>query len=389
MSLETKHSIGAYFKSLGINDCNSKRDFWKNVTKVDPVIAEELAPLMSRKKKGSLYEVKNHSLPLSLTIESWTRSFHKSFLNWLNQQKQLKPKRILEIGCDNGLLACWYATWFPDAEVIGIDQSVNGINCAEELAKKQGLTNVSFHRMNFNELTERFLKDSFDLIISVRTFHEIMGPIFISKYWSLPEYLRENPLYGDIQYIQIIDHLLTEDGVFLSCERLENPGDVGKWANLLKEAELHVKWEESGILEYRELGVSKRSPVILASKRVTRMSTLEGMELLYTKGDPVVLQSGRSYNGAKAEFAFHRFQEKAFRSGMYLDMTNHWYMFRFEIWETNGFLLVYSCGNAGHRQLDLLPAGAYKEAEQLLEAAAAPFRHLGPIVQYNSLEERT
>ncbi|MFP5109298.1 methyltransferase domain-containing protein [Neobacillus sp. C211] len=383
MSIETKQRkprISAYFKTLGIKDCKSKRGFWKHVTGVDSVLAEELEPLICRKKQGNIYEVKNGTLPFSLAVESWTKSFHKSFLTWINQQKQLKPKRILEIGCDNGLLACWYATRFPDAEIIGIDQSGNGIRCAKELAKQLGLTNVSFYRIDFMDLREHFLLNSFDLIISVRAFHEIMGPLFFPKYWSLPDYLKENPTYGDSKYLQIVDDLLTDDGTYLSCERLENPADVGKWANSLSQANFQVQWDDCDIIDYHELGANKRSPIIVATKRQTGITTLEGMEHLYTKDHPIVLEAGKSYSGAKAEFAYHRLGEKTFKSGHYLDVPNHWHMFRFEIWETSSFLIVYNYGNMGHRHLDILSAGAYLEAQLLIEEAKEKSSHLGPIV---------
>ena len=385
---QRKPSISAYFKTLGIKDFKSRRGFWKHVTGVDSVLTEELEPLISRKKQGNLYDVKNSTLPFSLAVESWTKSFHQSFLTWINRQNQLKPKRILEIGCDNGLLACWYATRFPDSEIVGIDQSSNGIRCAKELAKQLGLANVSFYRLDFMDLRERFLMNPFDLIISVRTFHEIMGPLFIPKYWSLPDYLKENPAHGDSLYLQIVDELLTEDGTYLSCERFENPADVGKWANSLKLANLHVQWDDCNIIDYHELGATKRSPIIVATKRETGITTIEGLEHLYTKDHPLVLEAGKSYSGAKAEFAYHRLGEKTIKSGHSLDVPSHWYVFRFEIWETSSFLLVYSYGNMGHRHLDILPVGANDDAQMLMEEAMGQYSHLGPIVKYDRLEER-
>jgi len=386
-TIRKKPAIASYFKELGIKDYKSEQFFWKHAKEVDPLLAEKLEPLMSRKKKGNLYEVKNETLLFSLAIESWTMSFHQSFLTWMEKQKQLKPKRILEIGCDNGLLACWYAAHFPDAEIVGIDQTENGIKCANELSKQLGIANVCFHQLKFTELPQHFPKNSFDLIISVRTFHEIMGPILIPNYWSLPDYLDENPTFGEKRYLQIVAHLLFEDGIYLSCERLENPADVGKWANTLKEANLNVQWDASSIIDYHELGVAKRSPIIHAAKKETGIATLEGMKHLYTKDSPLVLDAERSFSGAKAEFAFHQVAQKVFHSGMYLNVPNHWYIFRFEIWETHEYLLVYSYGNMGHRHLDILPSGEYEDAERLLQEAKGQFSHLGPVITYASLDE--
>ncbi|WP_251551152.1 class I SAM-dependent methyltransferase [Neobacillus muris] len=385
--IQKKLSIDEYFESMGIKACHSRNGFWKHAANVDSSLAEKLEPLFTRKMKGNIYELKNQSLPFSLAVESWTMSFHLAFLNWVNGQEKLKPKRILEIGCDNGLLACWYATHFPDAEIVGIDREANSIHCAKQLAMQLEVDNVRFLQMDFSELKQGFSSNSFDLIISVRTFHEIMGPILISRYWSLTEYLKGNPTYGDRKYLQIVDHLLSEDGTYLSCERLENPADLGKWANALHEANLNVGWDESEIIEYQELGIHKRSPIILATKSKAGRATLDGIEHLCMKHQDVVLEAGNSYSGVAAEFAFHRLGKKKFHTGQYLDVTNHWHEYRFEIWETMNFLLVYCYGNMGHRQLEILPGGAFSEARLLLQESMKLFHHLGSIVHYKSMEE--
>ncbi|OLS40822.1 methyltransferase domain-containing protein [Bacillus sp. MRMR6] len=391
MTKETKRkkpSLTAFFKNLGIKEFKSEHGFWKHVTEIDPVLAKELEPLISRERKGNLYDVKNDTLLFSLAVESWTFSFHKAFLKWVNNQKQLRPQRILEIGCDNGLLSCWYATLFPEAEIIGIDQGRTVIQRAKELSNQLNLHNVTFYQMDFKEITGHFSENDFDLIISVRCFHEIMGPLPIPQYWSLPVYLEKYPIFGDSSYVKPLHTLLTEDGTYLSCERLENPADVGKWANVLKEANLHVQWEESNVITYHELGSHKRSPAILTTKRDLGMTTWEGMELLYTKGNPITLEVGTSYSGAQAEFAYQRLGKKSFHSGIHLKMEDHWYVFRFEIWETEELLLVYSYGNMGHRHLNILAAGTYKDAELLREEALGQFSHLGSVTPYDSLEER-
>jgi hypothetical protein len=391
MFINTKlksQSVSAYFKSLGIKNCFTKEDFWRHVTEVDSFLAKELQPIMERKLKGNLYEVKNRTLPFSLAVESWTLNFHQSLLNWINQQTHLKPKRILEIGCDNGLLSCWFASVFPDAEIVGIEQCGNGIQCAQQLAIQQGLNNVSFYQMDFMEVTEHFSLNSFDLIISSRTFHEIMGPIMISNYWSLLEYMKENPTYGDSRYLEIVHRLLTEDGLYLSCEQLKNSADLGRWANVLQDAGFHIQWDDSSTIEYHEIGVDRLSPVIVATKRETSLETLKGMEHLYTKGFPLVFEEGRSYKGGTAEFAYQQLGEKTFFTGIQLKVMNHWHVFRLELWETDRFLLVYNYGNMGYHELDILPACAYEEAHRLMEEAVGEFGHLGPLVWYHNLDER-
>lgn len=169
---------------------------------------------------------------------------------------------------------------------------------------------------------------------------------------------------------------------------MKNTGDVGKWANSLQEAGLYVHWDDSGTIEYHDLEVDRQSPVIVAGKKKTILATLEGLEHLYTKDHPFVLKEGRSYKGALAEFAYHRVVEKTFFSGIQLKVTYHWHVFRLEIWESASFLLVYNYGNMGYHELHILTAGAFEDAQRMIDEAVDEFAHLGPMVWYHSLEER-
>jgi SAM-dependent methyltransferase len=52
--------------------------------------------------------------------------------------------RLLDLGCGPGVLTCAYGLALPDAEVVGIDAVPEALSCAEDLAKRVGVRNVSF-----------------------------------------------------------------------------------------------------------------------------------------------------------------------------------------------------------------------------------------------------
>ena len=67
-----------------------------------------------------------------------------------------QDKKILDVGCDCGIVTCFLARCCPDAEVIGIDRSANAVARARELAEKLGVTNVRFERSTLKDVRETY-----------------------------------------------------------------------------------------------------------------------------------------------------------------------------------------------------------------------------------------
>lgn len=85
---------------------------------------------------------------------------------------QLKPRRILDMGCSAGSASVPYALEFPDAEVHAIDVGAGMLRYAHARAESLGAA-VHFHQMDVGETT--FEDESFDLIVSHNLMHEISG----------------------------------------------------------------------------------------------------------------------------------------------------------------------------------------------------------------------
>ena len=76
--------------------------------------------------------------------------------------------RVAEAGCDCGIVSCFIAQRYPDAEVTGADLCAEGISAAEKLAEKLGLSNVRFVK----GAAETLDAGAFDVVFSLRTMHE-------------------------------------------------------------------------------------------------------------------------------------------------------------------------------------------------------------------------
>ncbi len=94
--------------------------------------------------------------------EIWVR-------NSLIDAVQVKPRRILDLGCGTGSMTLMLKEAFPQAEVVGIDLSTYMLACAEAKAKTAGL-NIQWRHDNAEKIG--FPDASFDLLTVALLFHE-------------------------------------------------------------------------------------------------------------------------------------------------------------------------------------------------------------------------
>lgn len=125
-----------------------------------------------------LYRAKNANWELSRDVTSQYAG--RQYANYLSLFVAVKEPptatRILDIGCDNGVATCFYASQFPDAEVFGIDRCAEGIGCAEHLARILGLKNVKFiHGDAFASSLESRYADGCDLVAMTLSGYEALG----------------------------------------------------------------------------------------------------------------------------------------------------------------------------------------------------------------------
>ena len=131
--------------------------------------------------------------------------------------------RVVEAGCDCGIVSCFIAQRFPEAEVTGADLCAEGISAAGKLAEKLGLSNVRF----VNRALELLEAGTFDVVFSLRTMHEncdVEEPEDAAedKLWEYEKACFEalGPFAAGIAA------LLRPGGRFLSIERRGGSGSV-------------------------------------------------------------------------------------------------------------------------------------------------------------------
>ncbi|NJL87752.1 MAG: methyltransferase domain-containing protein [Leptolyngbyaceae cyanobacterium SM1_1_3] len=94
--------------------------------------------------------------------ETWVRQA-------LVERVQVKPRRILDLGCGTGSTTLLLKQAFPEAEVIGVDLSPYMLKVAEDKAQRQGLEIAFIHGQ---AETTGLPAASFDLVTASLLFHE-------------------------------------------------------------------------------------------------------------------------------------------------------------------------------------------------------------------------
>lgn len=83
---------------------------------------------------------------------------------------------ILDVGCGSGEVLIEVARVFPKAELVGLDLSEPLLEIARSSAEKAGLANqLKFKKGDAQEMP--FMDDSFDVVVSVNTFHVVDDPV--------------------------------------------------------------------------------------------------------------------------------------------------------------------------------------------------------------------
>ena len=83
----------------------------------------------------------------------------------------IKGKKVLEVGCGNGIQAIYIMENYNPAEIIGVDLNKYNIKIAQEELSKKGVKNISFIVGNAQELSE-INDNSVDILLNIESaFH--------------------------------------------------------------------------------------------------------------------------------------------------------------------------------------------------------------------------
>lgn len=391
--------IISYLNKIKLSPIRSINQFWNELYyKYDKSIIDELGKIVDaradRRIYGELYEFKNQTLDLSLNFSRYSTDLYREYFEWFIKIKDRTPSKILDLGCDNGIITCFYALLFPECDVIGIDISKNSIKCAEQLKIKLALKNVNFKVAKIQDISLIFKDYNFNLITSVRTLHEAVNlPEAPEHIWSMEDLekldQREFENNDLTKLLTGIRTRLAYDGQFISWERLSQEEDY-MYLKYLEKAGLFLNSELSKMIEFHEVGDEQAMAVLVTETEDNHTSLVEEVLRIYTGKEIESLTINDSFEDAAAELCFNKCLEKTLLNGFQIDyIKENGNKLRNELWEFDSAILFYQYSNIGFRELIVYDKDIYSKLLERFDQLKDDSLKAGNIINsYSSLDER-
>lgn len=247
--------VESYFKAIGIGRPKSDAVYVKQGLKRFGKSFEGITSVIGARANGvdaDPYELKNSSLELSLYVGEYHASnVWREFASWLVKEDVPPPSTVLDLGCDNGVLTCLYATLWPEAKIVGLERSAAGVAVAGELAKRLDLRNVSFEQSD----ARRFLDANmgrFQIITAALVMHEFLADTtarkpfsWDGKYDRIEDITLSEVDHHSVDALSAVGRALTVDGMLISLDR--SPTLASRWwyTQCLEEAGMKVSLARS------------------------------------------------------------------------------------------------------------------------------------------------
>jgi len=365
---ETIADIESYLQTVGLKHHRNINQFWSYLDSRYPknqVGDLERAYLkLERGDEAAFYQEIFQNLKVSVDFSSLRHDLYRNYLEWfLSITKNLEqpPAVIVDVGCGNGILTCFYAQSFPNAKVIGFDVSETGIECAKELSTQLGVTNIEFAVADSNDLKLPIEKGSADLIVSVAS----LGPPPAKHDTDVSIYamLKAKPRLADmIQVTNLAPYLTPEHGLLISFDKVSTIGSQVTWSNIIQKCGLGIDLSRSSWLSYQNIESDLISlPVLVAGPHCKPCSNDDIVAFFTTHNVPLnewFLDFGRE---ALAETVFTFVNPKTYIRGARADYTDGSGTYWYELWQAGPFTLIFEHTDQGFRTLRVAPSTQKQE----------------------------
>ena len=231
------------------------------------------------------YAAMSPNLDMAMAIRSqiWGDRY-EAFLSWLVTAGLPRPRRVLDMGFDTGIQTCFLATFYPNAQVTGVDQCVKSVRCAQRLAERLGLANAEFVQASAPEPPCELVGNKYDMVVSS----------FVAGYFrdeqmvpmrSIEEAQSEPVGPKALEYAQLLASFLAdEDSLLVGFERCPVPVRLARWIQALRGAGIYIREHRIELIEFSDESDELASaPAFVASKRVADVMTPDEIRHLWLK----------------------------------------------------------------------------------------------------------
>ena len=363
-------NIANFLSKLGLEKPKSQAVFYKNGIKKFGKKFEEVMWIIEARADGAdvdPYAAKNDSLALSLYVGSYF-SYQKweAIFSWLERERLVQPKRVLDLGCECGVTTCLLALLWPEAEIVGVDLSSKAIACAQELSRLSSISNVRF----ISSIAEEALENTgpYDVVFASFFSHEWLRIDGSSPLISrvVPERLETTSLLEEdsifVEKLNLIEKALTPNGIFISIDRIPYTSGLWWYVQAIEAANMKLSLSHSYRIEIVGTSGKEHFPVNVARSSQGSHTYTTSTEVLSLACFRDVPPLGLDGDVADAFFRSFLKEECLFESTIkYLDGSGTRHIF---LYKSGALLLRYDWTNKGFKNLITIPFVSLPEAIQ-------------------------
>ena len=253
--LTVAQRISGFFRALGLPEPMPAEKFWAKFSKKHGQDAQAFREAIRNANlcndSTGVDRARAHTESMSLDLAGqYDSKCYRDFVEWLLSEVREEPSNVLDLGCGNGVLTCLLAHLWPNARVIGVDRNEIGLAVASAIATRVGLKNVEFRQSSFGYLRESVPDVSFDLIIAVKVFHEMLA---VPDGLDTPGYSVTDLDFSELtssntQGLGELCSSLTQHGRLISVDRWNNPDRLIWFIRSAEASGMRVSLDTSSVL---------------------------------------------------------------------------------------------------------------------------------------------
>ena len=119
-----------------------------------------------------LYDAWHREQRIDLELSS---PWHRLASKYLEVERDIEGRRVLEVGCGRGEFSCWLSSLLPPTQtLVAADISAAAVEKGQRVAKELGIHNICWEKADIQALP--FPTGCFDTVISCETIEHVPNP---------------------------------------------------------------------------------------------------------------------------------------------------------------------------------------------------------------------